>query len=95
MAAKKILDDLQNAVSIAQAGIKATLKSLIKAQSKAKKLTARKRAPKKQVAKKGMTTPSARPKQKLPGRNPSKLVIRARAAVPRTPNKQNPAKKSP
>ena len=47
MAVKNFLNDLQNALAIAQAGIKGTLKSLKNAQSKAKKLTARKRIPKK------------------------------------------------
>jgi hypothetical protein len=50
MAKKNVLDGFQNALSIAQAGIKGTLKSLIKSQSKAKKLTARKRTPKKMAS---------------------------------------------
>ena len=43
MAIKNLLDDFRNALSIAQAGIKGTLKSLKKTQSQAKKPTARKR----------------------------------------------------
>ena len=47
MAIKNLIGDLQEALSIAQAGIKGTLKSLKKTQSKAKKSTARKRTSKK------------------------------------------------
>ena len=86
---KNLLDDFKNAVSIAQAGIKATVKSLKNAQSKAKKRTVRKRTPKKKVPAGGRTKPTAKRK-----RNPSNLVIKARAAVPRKPSKQNPARKS-
>lgn len=94
MAIKNLLDDFQNALSIAQAGIKGTLKSLKKTQSQAKKLTARKRTPKKKVHDGGMTKPKAKRKQKQRVRNPSNLVIKARAAVPRKPSKQKPAKTS-
>lgn len=94
MAIKNLLDDFQNALSIAQAGIKATVKSLKKTQSQAKKLTARKRTPKKKVHDGGMTKPQAKRKQKRPARNPADLVIRARAVVPRKPSKHKPARKS-
>ena len=68
MALKNLIGDLQDALSIAQAGIKGTLKSLKKTQSKVKKPTARKRTSKKvapSVAKrklkaKGKTTAKAR-----------------------------------
>jgi hypothetical protein len=43
MANKKLLDDFQNALSIAQAGIKGALKSLKKSSSKAKKLVLKKK----------------------------------------------------
>lgn len=94
MTIKNLLDDFQNAVSIAQAGIKATVKSLKKAQSKAKKLSVRKGTLKKKVPAGGRTKPQAKPKQKRRVRNPSKLVIKARAAVLRKPSKQRPARKS-
>lgn len=94
MAIKNLLDDFQNALSIAQAGIKGTLKSLKKTQFQAKKLTVRKRTPKEKVYDGGMTKPKAKRKQKQRVRNPSNLVIRARAAVPRKPSKQKPTKKS-
>jgi hypothetical protein len=94
MAIKNLLDDFQNALSIAQAGIKGTMKSLKQAQSQAKKRTVRKRTPKKKVHDGGMKKPKAKRKQKRRVRNPSDLVIKARAAVPRKPNKQKPARKS-
>jgi len=47
MALKNLIGDLQDALSIAQAGIKGTLKSLKKTRSQAKKSTARKRTSKK------------------------------------------------
>lgn len=47
MAIKNLIGDLQNALSIAQAGIKGTLNSLKKAQPQAKKPTVRKRTSKK------------------------------------------------
>ena len=81
MAVKKILDDLQNALLIAHAGIKGTLKSLIKAQSKAKKLTARIRVPKKKVQSGGMPKPKGKPKKKLLGKNPTDPNILARSVV--------------
>ena len=86
---KNLLDNFQNALSIAQAGIKGTMDSLKNAQSKAKKRTVRKRTPKKKVPAGGRTKPTAKRT-----RNPSKLVIKARAAVPRNPSKPKPAKKS-
>jgi hypothetical protein len=94
MAIKNLLDDFQNALSIAKAGIKGTLKSLKKTQSPAKNLTARKRTPKKNVHAGGITKPTAKRTQKRPARTPTNLVIRARAVVPRKPSKQKPAKKS-
>ena len=111
MAIKNLLGDLQNALSIAQAGIKGTLKSLNQAQSQAKKLTAGIRTSKKMVSpgidrkpktkrktmaqsRSGMTKPKAKRTQKRRVRNPSNLVIKARAAVPRKPSKQMPAGKS-
>jgi hypothetical protein len=50
MALKNLLGDLQNALSIAQAGIQGTLKSLKQAQSQAKKLTAGIRTSKKMAS---------------------------------------------
>jgi len=94
MAIKNLLGDLQNALSIAQAGIKGTMKSLKQAQSKAKKRTVRKRTPRKKAPAGGKTKPKAKRKQKRRARNPSDLVIKARAAVPRKPSKQKPARKS-
>ena len=88
MAIKNLLDDFKNAVLIAQAGINATVKSLKTTQSKAKKRTMRKRPPKK-VPASGRTKPTAKRK-----RNPSKLVIKARAAVSRKPRTHKPARKS-
>ena len=67
MAIKNLIGDLQNALSIAQAGIKGTLKSLKKPQSQAKKPTARKRTKKvvpsvtdRKLKAKGKTTAKAR-----------------------------------
>ena len=94
MAIKNLLDDFQNALSIAQAGIKGTLKSLKKTQSQAKKPTARKRTPKKKVNDGNKMKPKDQPKQKLPSRNPDKPVIVSRAVVLRKPRKQTPARKS-
>jgi hypothetical protein len=88
MAMKNLLDNFQNALSIAQAGIKGTMESLKNAQSIAKKRTVRKRNPNKKVPAGGRTKPTAKRK-----RNPSTLVIKARAAVPRKPSKQKPARK--
>jgi hypothetical protein len=88
MAMKNLLDNFQNALSIAQAGIKGTMESLKNAQSKAKKRTVRKRTPKKKVPAGGRTTSAKRK------RNPSNLVIKARAVVPRKPIKKKPARKS-
>jgi hypothetical protein len=50
MVKNNLLAEFQNALSIAQAGIKGTVKSLIKSQSKTKKQTARKRTPKKMAS---------------------------------------------
>ena len=86
---KNLLDNFKDVLSIAQAGIKGTMESLKNAQSKAKKRTVSKRTPKKKVPAGRTTTPTARRK-----RNPSKLVMKARAAVPRKPSMQKPAKKS-
>jgi hypothetical protein len=71
MAVKKILDDLQNALSIAQAGIQGTLKSLMKTKSKAKKPTARKRTNK----------PKAKPKKRLSAKSPTDPMHLARSVV--------------
>ena len=94
MVMKNLIDNVQDALSIAQAGIKATMKSLKNAPSKAKKRTVRKRTPKKKVPAGGRTKPTAKRKQKQRVRNPSNLVIQARAAVPRKPGVQKPSKKS-
>jgi hypothetical protein len=111
MAIKDLLDDLQNRLSIAQAGLKGALTSLKKTQSQTKKLIAGTRTPKKMAspvidrkpktkrktrvdARGEMTKPKAKPKPKRRVRNPTDLVIRARAAVPRKPSKQKPARKS-
>jgi hypothetical protein len=75
MALKKILDDFQNALSIAQAGIKGTLNSLRKAQGKAKKRPTRKRIPK--------TKPKARHKKKLPSKSPTDPMQLSRSVVPK------------
>jgi hypothetical protein len=94
MAIKNLLGDFKNALSIAQAGIQGTLKSLKQSQSQAKKRTARKRTPKKKVPDGGMTKPQAKRKQKRRVRKPTKLVIESRAVVSRKPNKQTLARKS-
>lgn len=68
MAIKTLIGDLQNALSIVQAGIKGTLNSLKKTQSQAKKPTVRKRTSKKvapsvtkrKAKAKGKTTAKAR-----------------------------------
>ena len=91
---KNLLDNLQNALSIAQAGIKGTMKSLKNAQSKATKRTVRKRTPKKKIPAGGRTKPTVQRKQKRRVRNPSKLVIVSSDVVPRKPSKQKPAGKS-
>jgi hypothetical protein len=75
MATKNLLDDFKNALSIARAGIKGTLKSLKKTQSKAKKRTTRKRTPKK------VASPVIDRKPKAKG----KTVVEARGL--RKPNK--------
>jgi len=91
MAVKNLLEDVKNALSIAQAGIKGTLKSLKKAQSKAKARTARKPTPKK-VASSGIARkPKAKGKTLAKARDPRSA---ARAVEPRKPSKQNPARKS-
>ena len=89
MAVKKILDDFQNALSIAQAGIKGTLKSLIEAQSQAKKLTARIRTPKKVAS----SVINRKPKAKRKTRAEARGLV-ASAVVPRKSSKQKPARKS-
>ena len=90
---ENLLGDLQNALSIAQAGIKGTMKSLKHAQSQAKKRTVRKRTSEEKVPAGGRTKPTVKRKQKQRVRILN-LVIKARAAVPRKPSKQKPAKKS-
>jgi hypothetical protein len=84
MAIKKLFDDLQNALSIAQTGIKATLMSLKNAQSQAKKLTTRIRTSKK------MASPGIDRKPK----GKRKSMAEGRAVVPRKSSKQKPLKKS-
>lgn len=73
MAIKKILDDFQNALSIAQAGIKGTLSALRNPQAKRKKRTREKLTPKPKA--------KARPKRKLPGKNPTDPMVLARSVV--------------
>jgi len=91
MAVKNLLNDVRNALSIAQAGIKGTLKSLKKAQSKGKIRTTRKSTPKK-VASSGVAR-----KPKAKGKTPAKKHD-PRSAAPAVklhkPSKQNSARKS-
>ena len=88
MAIKNLLDDFQNAVLIAQAGIKATVKSMKNAQSKAKKLTARNRTNK----------PTGKPKKRLSAKNPAdpkhlvRSVVKAASGEPLTPKKRRKKK---
>ena len=89
MAIKNLLDEVKDALSVAQAGMQGTLKPLEKARSKTKKRTASKST----SMKKAHNSATAKPKAKRK-RNPSNLVIKARAAVPRKPSKQQPARKS-
>jgi len=89
MAIKNLLDEVKKALSIAQAGMQGTLKSLKKARSKAKKRTASKSTSKKKAQNSAKTKPKTKRE-----RNPSKLVIVSRDVVPRRPSKQKPAKKS-
>ncbi len=88
MAIKNLLDEVKNALSVAQAGMQGTLKSLKKARSKTKKPTASKST----SMKKAHNSATAKPKTKRK-RSPSKLVIESRAVVPRKPSKQKPARK--
>jgi hypothetical protein len=90
MAIKNLLDEVKNALSIAQAGMQGTLKSLKNVRSKAKKRTASKSTSKK----KAQNSATTKPKKTKRERNPSKLVIVSRDVVPRKPSKQKPAKKS-
>jgi hypothetical protein len=91
MAVKNLLKDVKNALSIAQAGIKGTLKSLKKAQSKGKTRTTRKPTPKK-VASSGVARkPKAKGKTLAKKRDPHSA---APAVEPHKPSKQNPARKS-
>jgi hypothetical protein len=89
MAMKNLLDNFKDVLSIAQAGIKGTMESLKNAPSKAKKRSVSKRTPKKKIPADGRTQPTAKRK-----RTPSNLVIKARAAVPRKPSEQKPARNS-
>ena len=84
MAIKNLFNDLRNALSIAQAGIKGTLKSLNKAQSEAKKLSAGIRTSKKMVSPGIARKPKAKRKSMAEGS----------AVVPRKPRKQKSARKS-
>jgi hypothetical protein len=91
MAVKNLLKDFKNAISIAQAGIKGTLKSLKRAQLKPKTRTARKPTPKR-VASSGIARkPKAKGKTLAKARDPRSA---ARAVEPHKPSKQNPARKS-
>jgi hypothetical protein len=91
MAVKELLKDVKNAVLIAQAGIKGTLKSLKKVQSKGKTRTTRKATPKKVATFRVARKPKAKGKTLAKKRDP-------RSAAPtvesRKPSKQNPARKS-
>jgi hypothetical protein len=73
MAIKKILDDFQSALSIAQAGIKGALESLRKTRIKANKRTTRKRTPR--------AKPMTRSKKKRPAKKPTDPNIRARSVI--------------
>jgi len=93
MRIKSLIDDVQKAVSIAQAGIKGTLESLKKTPVKAKKRTVKIRTPKKKVPDSRKIKPAPTSEQKRRVRNPSKLVIESRAVIPRKPSKHRSAKK--
>ena len=68
MRIKNLLDDVKQAVSIAQAGIKGTLESLKKTPSQAKKRPVRTRNPKKKVTAGGRTQPKpSESKNGVPG----------------------------
>jgi hypothetical protein len=60
MAEKKLLVDLKNALLIAQAGIKATLKSLTESRPRTKKRTAKKSTAKKMSPSLGERVPKAK-----------------------------------
>jgi hypothetical protein len=90
MAIKNLLDEVKTALSIAQAGMQGTLKSLKKARSKAKKRTASKSTSKKKT----QNSATTKPKKTKRERNPSKLVIVSHDVAPRKSGKQKPAKKS-
>jgi hypothetical protein len=91
MAMKNLLEDVKSALSIAQAGIKGTLKSLKKAQSKAKTRTARKPTPKKVASSSVARKPKAKGKTLAKARDPRSV---APAVEPRKLSKQSPATKS-
>src|SRR5262245_11457507 len=91
MAALKILGDIQDALSIAQAGIKGTLESLKKVQSKGKTRTTRKATPKKVATSRVARKPKAKGKTLAKKRDPRSA---APTVEPQKPNKQNPATRS-
>jgi hypothetical protein len=70
MAVKNLLEDVKSALSIAQAGIKGTLKSLKKAQSKTKKRTTKKPTPKKVTSSRVTRKPKAKGKTLAKVRDP-------------------------
>jgi hypothetical protein len=92
MGIKKILDNVQKAVSIAQAGIKGTLDSLNKTPFKAKKRAVRTGTPKKKIPSGGKAKPAPKREQERRARNPSTRVIKSGAVIPRKSSK--PARKS-
>ena len=91
MAVKNLLKDIKIALSIAQAGIKGTLKSLEEAQLKGKTRITRKPTRKK-VASSGVARkPKAKGRTLAKKRDPGSA---APAVEPHKPSKQNPARKS-
>jgi len=91
MAVKNLLKDVKNALSIAQAGIKGTLKSLEKARSTGKTRTTRKSTPKKAASSGVARKPKAQGKTLAKKRDQHSA---APTVEPQKPSKQNPARKS-
>jgi len=91
MAVKNLLKDVKDALSIAQAGIKGTLKSLEKAQSKAKTRTTRKPTLKKVTSSGVARKPKAKGKTLAKKRDPRSV---APTVKPHKPSKQNLSSKS-
>ncbi len=91
MAVKNLLKDVKKALSIAQAGIKGTLKSLKKAQSKGKTRTVRKPTPKKVASSSVARKPKAKGNTLAKVRAPRSA---APAVEPRKPSNQDPVRKS-